>query len=266
MKILIASPVCKKAAILEKFLKNIVKQKSKYELHYFFIDDNQEEDSSALMEEFSKNNDNVLLIKAPKKQVNYDDNNYTHNWNEYLIWRLAELKNDIINYAKLNEYDFLFFIDSDLILNPNTIEHLASLDLEIVSEIFWTQWTPNDTELPQVWVSDEYNLIKKQRGEQLTPSEERSRAIAFLEQLRVPGVYEVGGLGACTLISKSAINKGVNFSMIKNLSYWGEDRHFCTRANALGIDLFVDTKYPALHLYRDSDLSKVEKFCQENDL
>ncbi|MNZ71669.1 Glycosyl transferase family 2 [compost metagenome] len=73
----------------------------------------------------------------------------------------------------------------------------------------------------------------------------------------------MGGLGACTLISQHAIKAGVSYNQIRNISYWGEDRHFCIRAAALGIPLFVDTHYPALHLYRDSDLSKVEDFIKE---
>lgn len=81
--------------------------------------------------------------------------------------------------------------------------------------------------------------------------------------MRIPGIYEVGGLGACTLISQHAIKAGVSYNQIRNISYWGEDRHFCIRAAALGIPLFVDTHYPALHLYRDSDLSKVEDFIKE---
>src|SRR5690606_16569030 len=44
----------------------------------------------------------------------------------------------------------------------------------------------------------------------------------------------------------------------KNISFWGEDRHFCIRAQALGFDLFVDTNYPAFHIYREDDLQVLE--------
>src|SRR5690606_16148011 len=52
----------------------------------------------------------------------------------------------------------------------------------------------------------------------------------------------------------------VSFSEIKNLSFWGEDRHFCIRAAALGLSLYVDTNYPAYHIYRESDLEGVWKY------
>jgi len=91
------------------------------------------------------------------------------------------------------------------------------------------------------------------------PENERNiQTMEFLTRLRRPGVYEVGGLGASTLISLSALKKGLNFSPIRNISFWGEDRWFCIRAIVLGFSLFIDTHFPATHLYRDSDVDLLE--------
>jgi hypothetical protein len=75
-----------------------------------------------------------------------------------------------------------------------------------------------------------------------------------MARLREPDIYEVGGLGACTLISAKALNAGVNFAPLKNISFWGEDRWFCIRASAKGFPLFLDTHFPATHLYRESEV------------
>jgi hypothetical protein len=64
-------------------------------------------------------------------------------------------------------------------------------------------------------------------------------------------------LGACTLISRRAIEAGVNFSELRGCLLWGEDRHLCLRAEALGFRLFADTTLPPLHLYRESELPRV---------
>lgn len=40
----------------------------------------------------------------------------------------------------------------------------------------------------------------------------------------------------------------------------GEDRHFCIRALALGFELFVDTHYPAFHLYRSADCERLPSY------
>ncbi len=76
----------------------------------------------------------------------------------------------------------------------------------------------------------------------------------------------MGGVGACTLITKSALSKGVNFKRIKNVTFWGEDIHFCIRAAVLGIPRFVDTHYPAYHIYRESDLAGVEDFKKNPEM
>lgn len=127
----------------------------------------------------------------------------------------------------------------------------------------WTKWTSLSVEQPQVWLKDFYTQYEFQPGEKISKEEENRRILAFYQMLRTPGIYEVGGLGACTLISKSAIQKGVSFEKIKNISMRGEDRHFCIRAAALGIDLFVDTHYPAYHIYRLEQLPEGEMFLAE---
>lgn len=137
------------------------------------------------------------------------------------------------------------------------------------SEVFWTRWEPDDRELPQVWLTDTYDLhYRVSRSEHVPGDVARRRGERFLDRLAEPGLYQVGGLGACTLISRRALLAGVRYEELYNLSFKGEDRHFCVRATALGFKLYVDTHAPALHLYRDEDLGRVGGYveaCSERD-
>ena len=160
----------------------------------------------------------------------------------------------------LENFDYLFFIDSDIVLHPNTIKHLISRNVDNVSNIFWTIWKEGGALSPQVWLQDENSNFIRDWDVNYNEEEKSQKSRNFVNMLKVPGIYKVGGLGACTLISNKAINAGISFSMIDNLSFWGEDRHFCIRARALGLDLYVDTVYPAYHIYRESYLSGVEEF------
>ena len=72
----------------------------------------------------------------------------------------------------------------------------------------------------------------------------------------------MGGLGACTLISCHALAQGVSFSLLDNVSFWGEDRHFCIRAKALNLDLYIDTVYPAYHIDRKEYLVGANDFIK----
>lgn len=260
LRVLIGSPIRQKPEILSEFLLSIKELSTRaINVDYYFIDDNVEEDSSQLMVGFTDENPNTIITRVQDGSL-YICNENTHVWKEELIWKVAGFKNRIINKAQADDYDYLFLVDSDLVLHPRTLEHLISLKKDIIAEIFWTRWEPDFPELPQVWASDQYNLFDHSRGESLTESEILQRVLLFLNQVKSPGVYRVGGLGACTLISSKAILAGVNFNEIYNISFVGEDRHFCIRAAALGFELFADTHYPAFHIYRLSDLDGLGEY------
>lgn len=268
-KILIASPVRQTAAVLREFLQSLESlERTTVKTDYLFVDDNEEEAASNMLREFALQHEGKLMdanvdeADANQGKGIYNKDEGGHYWRDEQIWRVAGLKNRILAYACDQQYDAVFLIDSDLVLHPRTLEQLASGGKEIVSNIFWTRWQPGTREMPQVWLQDEYALFRK-RGKPVTGAEvedESTQTDTFLRQLRTPGCYEVGGLGACTLIRRNVLEAGVSYDQIPNVSFWGEDRHFCIRAQALGFRLYVDTHFPAYHIYRLSELSGVAAY------
>ena len=265
-RLVIGSPICQKPSILKEFLNSLIElEKSSTDIAYCFIDDNENEDSSKLLAEFEQKVPNVLVYNY-KSSTSYLCDDTTHHWNDRLIWKVADLKNLIIKIALQNRADYLFLIDSDIMLHPKALEHLVSCNKDILSQVFWTQWQPDTLLQPQVWLYDHYTQCYLKGGESPTSlgkNEYDQRMRQFFEMLKQPGTYEVGGLGACTLVSKKALEAGVNFSQLNNVTFWGEDRHFCLRAAALGFSLHADTHYPAYHIYRESHLSGVEAFKRQ---
>ncbi|GMQ64317.1 glycosyltransferase family 2 protein [Vallitalea maricola] len=253
IKVLIGSPIRQKPKILKEFLASLKGLNRKnILLDFYFVDDNDLKESSKLLNEFkeniSKTNDNCeVIIDGGVHYGNYQCTSINHQWNNELIKKVAAYKNGMLNYCNKHNYDYLFLIDSDLYLHTETLKQLISTGKDIISEIFWTKWTPDSKALPQVWMYDQYAFTKQK-------DIANNEAQEILEKLKVPGVYKVGGLGACTLISKKAIAAGVNYNELYNISFWGEDRHFSIKAVALGFDLYVDTNYPAYHIYRESEL------------
>lgn len=264
-KILIASPIRQDPAILEVFLESLKNlDYDSFEPTYYFIDDNTDTTSTELLHKFKKQKYTVLVetSQCSVRNAMYVDNK--HEWQNSNIENVANYKNQFIKYALDNDYDFLFLIDSDLILDSRTITKLASNQVDIVSNIFWTQWVKGGGCFPQVWLQDFNDFYTSIPSKNKKPSKAyiKQATFNFINNLKVPGLYEVGGLGACTLINKKALKKGVNFSRIDNVSFWGEDRHFCIRARALGLKLYVDTTYPAFHIYHKELLKKVKAFKQ----
>ncbi len=260
-KILIGSPVHQSPEILKEFLLSLTELDSdNHDIDYCFVDDNSDDESKEVLSNFkSIMPDNVTILDSHDDSVYYVDD-YTHRWSQSLVEKVTRFKNAIIKIAIEKEYDYLFFIDSDIVLHPKTLKRLISTDKEIVANIFWTKWNPQVDELPQVWLKDAYTLYDYMSNDNITQAEVQQKTSEFIQMLRKPGTYKVGGLGACTLISRSALVKGVNFDPVYNVSFWGEDRHFCIRAAVLGIQLWVDTYYPAYHIYRSENLKGVADY------
>lgn len=266
MKVLIGSAIRRDPNILREYLKSIENLDIDGLLvDYVFVDDNDDEKSSNSLIDFKKRHkDNTTIIVSDDLTSSNSEfgflENGLHAWSDDLIAKVALIKDQIIRIAEKGDYDFLFLVDSDIMLQPETLKHLMSLKKDIVSEIFWTDWKATGVTTPAVWMEDENNIVKKSNLFEKDSFYERRETASFYAMLRVPGLYEVGGLGAITLISKRALRKGVSYKKIDNVSFWGEDRHFCVRAKALGLELWVDTNYPAFHVYRECLLPNVKKF------
>jgi 2-polyprenyl-3-methyl-5-hydroxy-6-metoxy-1,4-benzoquinol methylase len=264
--ILLGSPVHQKPEILKEFLEGLscLRQETVC-LDYFFYDDNDDPESSDLLMQFSAHFSNTC-IKSSKEQAAYTCNENTHFWSDELIWKVAGFKDEMIGYALERNYDALFLVDSDILLEPSVVEQLAAADRDIVSEVFWTCWYPGSQALPNVWHYDHYDMVPRSRKEKLSDAESAARQQQFLDMLKSPGLYEVGMLGACTLISRKAMEAGISFRPVNNLTLWGEDRHFCVRAAALGYKMYADTHCKTFHIYRMSELQEVEAFKREAGL
>ncbi|WPC44830.1 glycosyltransferase [Clostridium sp. JS66] len=263
-RVLIGSTVRQKKLILKEFLQSLSELNiQNYNVDFMFFDDNENAESSQLLSNFKIENCKTQILKGEKKG-RYVCNDDTHHWKEELIWKVAAYKDKIIDYAKMNNYDYLFLVDSDLVLHPETLEKLLLGDKDIISEIFWTKWDVKDVNKPQVWVSGNYNLYYKSENEILTEKEIYSRTNGFIKCMRTPGVFEVGGLGACTLINKKALSMGVCYKKLDDITYKGEDRHFCIRALRMGLKLYVETSIPAYHIYRETYLDGVEEYKYKN--
>ena len=158
-----------------------------------------------------------------------------HVWHGNTIRRMCDMRNMTIIMALKGGYDYWLSADTDLILNPHTLEWLIAADRDIISEIFWTKgqqglwcnaWMYDDGDVDNMWP-----LWQK------------------------PGLYEVGGTGALMLVKRRVFEAGVGYARIPNIrkALRGEDRFFCVRAACAGFEMWMDTHCPAIHLYGEAE-------------
>ena len=267
MKILIASPVYQKKEILSSFLLSLTQLNQEDLLvSYLFIDDNTDVISSNLLSSFVSLHGGTVL-PAPKKIARDDDPNTSNRlkWNDELIWHVARMRNTIMDYAHNHNYDYLFMTDTDLILQPQTLQHLVAAQKDLISEVFWTDWRESDffsmtdiqNRFPQVWDNGQFDFADPN----LNDEDYRREGIKWLKRLLQPGVYSVGGLGACTLFSSNVLRSDLRYIQVQDLNLRGEDRHFSVLAQRKGFTLWADTHAEPLHVFSTSEIPKIHPFC-----
>lgn len=249
-RVILFSPIKQTPEILKLVLLSYSKiVTNKFSISYWFYDDNENVESTKLLDTFvsDRKNNSRILPKLDLPYVAYNRSELHHHWDKQLVDKIIEIKNYAIRCFLDSEAEYLFLIDSDICINPNLISHLISCDVAVVSECFWTQWSHGSPYMPNVW---DYHSYGHKNAESII-------------RLMEPGLYNVGGLGACTLIKRSVFESGITFSRIASLDYWGEDRHFCVRAMCGGYNLFADTVFPPFHVFRMSQLAEARKWIED---
>lgn len=220
MKILIAAPLRQKPEIFREYQKgldNLIIPDGCEVDRFFVVNDCPEVIPEIRGAEWVEiNSDNVTM---------YHD----HLWTGDLICNMATYRNLTIRKALEGGYDFLLSVDTDLVLEPHTLEYLLKAGHDICAGLFWTNGWSN------AWMYDQ--------------------ADGYDPEWIKPGTYRVGGTGALILISRKVMEAGVDYSPIPNLrkAVFGEDRYFCIRAVCNGFEIWADSHCLPVHLYKEPD-------------
>ena len=218
------SPVRQTPGVLELFLKHLRTQP----VDVWMYDDNIDPGSSAILRRAEVT---ILPQLEGLASSNYRRSEITHLWDLSTVARVAAIKNLAIDRFLESDADSLFLIDSDVLIPPGLVEHLAAAQVPVIAAVYWTRWRPEMPEMANIFGT-----------------------ITSHQFLRDPGHYQVPGLGACTLIRRDVFEAGVRFTEQAHLSTEGEDRWFCYLADRRGIPLIACTHLEPFHVYRDSQL------------
>ena len=157
---------------------------------------------------------------------------HDHIWTNDLVDQMAYYRNLTIRKALDGGYDYLLSVDTDLVLEPHTLQQLLEDQKDIVAGLFWTNGWSN------AWMYDQ--------------------AAGYDPEWSKPGLYKVGMSGALILISRKVLEAGVDYTPIPVIrkALFGEDRHFCIRAVCAGFQIWGDSHCLPVHLYKEPDYRK----------
>jgi hypothetical protein len=266
-KVLVGSSVRKPLATLQAHLKSLAAQDvpERVEMSYAFVPDYEDPNDPAcnFLQQWVTERKGTLLQGVAQTPQDFGDSGApTHRWTATAMGRVGLNKNLILRYAVQHGYDYVWLVDSDLIMDPYTLRSLLDTRQSLVSAVYWTRWDTFQMKAgPQVWLKHVYEPFQTPgivvRG--MTEQEFRAKLVSRK-------LTRVWGLGACTLIAKSVIEKGVGFHRFPGLPTGGlwdrEDRHFCSWAEHLHVPMAADPWPDIFHVYHDADVPKIPEMAQ----
>lgn len=264
-KILIGSVVRKPANVVGAWLKTLEWQEVDAEIEGLFVANylpsDRDEEAIKLLYASS-----VATGVSDTQAVDdgYKEGPETRHWTPEAWHRMGSLKNGILEAFLQGNYDYVWLVDADVLCDPWTLQSLLDCEAQVVSGVYWTQWMkpkPNSTDQhqhagPQVWARHPYFMDNPPFFNEAT----------FRSDLIDRKRLQVAGLGACTLIHRSVIEKGVNFSKAQQLPPGpmsdGEDRHFCWKAAAKHVALIADAWPNIYHAYHPSEYQDIPSYLE----
>lgn len=161
----------------------------------------------------------------------------------------------IITRALEKKYDYLFFVDTDVLLPPNAIQKLLAVKQPISSGVYLSG-LPVSGSLRIAPVL--YDFSEKEDYYKIIPMND------VMEDL----IFEIAACGfGCCLIRREVLEK-VQLRYNEKIQS-GEDIFFCYDARKLGYRTFVNTTVRCTHMVADGDVTfpaGVAHFSVEYDL
>ncbi len=162
---------------------------------------------------------------------------------------LARHKQKLLDKATVEHYDYVWIVDTDLVLDPSTLASALSLKEPVVSSVFWTPWQRGAQAMPQVWLTHPYG----QEGRGMSTGE-------FWDKLARRKVVSVVGGGACMLAEVAVLEKARYWPRLEGLPHdnmWqGEDRTFSILCEHGHVSHVADAWPDIAHMYHPEDRSR----------
>jgi len=157
---------------------------------------------------------------------------YLHRWKKKAMDRLVSARNAIREYAIKKNYDYLLFIDADIIAPPNTLTKLISDKKDIITALCIILNQPNGNPIPSAKIYKD------------------GLYYAFPADKIDGDLYEVDLIGfGCVLISKKILKR---FKIVcerdeSGKLYKSEDCCFSEDLKKANIPIYFDTSIKTIH-------------------
>ncbi len=225
-KIMIGCPIRNRAWILPDYLQAILNFDYPAELiELCFIVNDCQDSTPAILSDFAAAHENPVYLY-------YDNQDHSgkHQRGYYNFRRLAHLRNQLITAFLRTDCEYLFSLDSDIIMPPESIMTLLGAQRDIISALVWNGG--------DIGSHDTYNILKQaENGDYL-----------HIREFPVNGVFEVDCTGAAYLLRRRVLSE---FMIRYDADYGAEDIGFCKSAQRAGIKLYCHSGVRGRHFMEE---------------
>lgn len=205
-KIMVAAPVRNRAWILPYYINGLKRQAVPMDM--FFVVNDSEDDSEEIIRSYGYS---YVTHNLGEKVSGYRGH--------YSFENLAFYRNLILQKFLQSDCDYLFSVDTDIIIPPNSLQQLVEDDKDMISML-----VKNHPKL------DAYNILRKYHH--IPPCQ--------------GCIMPVDITGAAVLIKRHVIEANVTYADHP----MGEDVPFCEAAKRNGFGIYCDTRLKPIHVYK----------------
>ena len=148
---------------------------------------------------------------------------------------IYDARNEFCSMAVKGNYDYVMFIDSDMVFPANVINKLIALNADVATAVCYGRIGQHN---PQVYT-------------EMKPTTWYRKETASKRPKSVDGIFKIKACGmACCLVSVGLIREMFrrNINPFEPFGHLGEDFSFCVRAHKMGAVMLADGSIPIGHV------------------
>lgn len=250
-KIVIATPVNNRGKILPYFLNKIANiDYDKKLIDMYFLLNNSNDNSKEILMQFKREHEkfyNSITIDKCSTNYKFEDKRTTETRLKYTYYHLSEVRNKLLEYARKLKVDYLFSIDSDILVPKDVINKLITANEPIVSSLIYNGYIVDPEKAykyPNIMNVVENDVVHITNW-----------YVKNAKNLTESKVVPVDVTGAISLISKEVLKSGAIYAYHPK----GEDVYFSIDAKQKGFQSYCDISCFSEHIMTDGQLNELSR-------
>lgn len=153
----------------------------------------------------------------------------------YSLANLARLRNHLLEWFISSEAAYLFSVDSDILVPPDSLQRLVAHDRPVISLIVCNT--------PERRLRSQRPLRAGRLAYNIMRLDEDGQPVHLYDQYPRGGLFEVAITGAACLIRRDVLEAGTRYAYHP----LGEDVFFCQEARRRGFSIWCDSRIQGRH-------------------